>query len=74
MGAPGRTKIYEMFQTGHLKRISAGGRTLVEGDSLRALLLGDTPAAAAAAALPKAKAKAGTDRLTGTAAASASAT
>ena len=38
MGGPGRTKIYELAKGGHLKLIHVGGRTKVEGDSLRALL------------------------------------
>ena len=38
MGGPGRTKCYELNAEGKLKFIRAGGRTLVDGDSLRALL------------------------------------
>jgi hypothetical protein len=38
MGAPGRTKIYELAKIGSLKLIVVAGRTMVDGDSLRALL------------------------------------
>ena len=38
MGAPGRTKIYELAKAGRLKLLHVAGRTLVDGDSLRALL------------------------------------
>ena len=38
MGAPGRTKLYELEARGQLKFIRVAGRTLVDGDSLRALL------------------------------------
>ena len=38
MGLPGRTKIYELFRDGKLKRISVAGRTMIDGDSLRRLL------------------------------------
>lgn len=38
MGAPGRTKIYELAKCGQLKLIKVAGRTLIEGNSLRALL------------------------------------
>jgi hypothetical protein len=38
MGAPGRTKIYEMAQRGELILLRVAGRTLVSGDSLRELL------------------------------------
>ena len=38
MGAPGRTKIYEMARQGQLRLIKVAGRTLVDGNSLRALL------------------------------------
>ncbi len=42
MGAPGRTKIYELAKQGQLKLLHVAGRTLVDGASLRALL-GVTP-------------------------------
>ena len=42
LGAPGRTTIYLLFKSGRLKRVDAGGRTMVEGDSLRALLSATT--------------------------------
>jgi hypothetical protein len=38
MGAPGRTKIYEMAKAGKLRLIKVAGRTMVDGNSLRALL------------------------------------
>ncbi len=38
MGGPGRTKIYELAKAGKLQLIRVGGRTLIDGDSLRALL------------------------------------
>jgi hypothetical protein len=38
MGAPGRTKIYALAKDGRLKLLHVAGRTLVDGDSLRALL------------------------------------
>jgi hypothetical protein len=38
MGGPGRTKLYQLAKSGRLKLIHVGGRTLVDGDSLRALL------------------------------------
>ena len=38
MGAPGRTKLYELAKNGKLKMLSVGGRTMVDGNSLRALL------------------------------------
>ena len=38
MGAPGRTKIYELAKSGSLKLLKVAGRTLVDGASLRALL------------------------------------
>jgi hypothetical protein len=38
MGGPGKTKIYEMAKSGELKMIRVAGRTLIDGDSLRALL------------------------------------
>jgi hypothetical protein len=40
MGAPGRTKIYALLGKGVLKRLRIAGRTMIEGDSLRALLRG----------------------------------
>ena len=38
MGAPGRTKIYELAKCGKFKLLHVAGRTLVDGASLRALL------------------------------------
>ena len=38
MGGPGRTKTYELAAEGKLRLIRVAGRTLVDGDSLRALL------------------------------------
>jgi len=38
MGAPGRTKIYELAKRGELKLLHVAGRTLVDGASLRELL------------------------------------
>jgi hypothetical protein len=38
MGAPGRTKIYELAKTGELTLVRIGGRTMVTGTSLRSLL------------------------------------
>lgn len=38
MGAPGRTKIYALAKEGRLTLLHVAGRTLVKGDSLRALL------------------------------------
>jgi hypothetical protein len=40
MGGPGRTKIYELVKAGKLRLVKIGGRSLIEGDSLRALLRG----------------------------------
>ena len=40
MGGPKRTKLYQLAAQGRLKLVRAGGRTLVDGDSLRALLRG----------------------------------
>ncbi len=40
MGAPGTTTIYSLFKSGKLKKVRVCGRTLIEGDSLRALLRG----------------------------------
>jgi hypothetical protein len=42
MGAPSRTKIYQLAKLGKLTLVRGCGRTLVSGDSLRALL-GVTP-------------------------------
>ncbi len=41
MGAPGRTKIYDLAKEGKLKVLHVAGRTLVCGVSLRALLSAD---------------------------------
>jgi hypothetical protein len=38
MGGPGRTKTYELAAQGKLRLVRVAGRTLVDGDSLRALL------------------------------------
>jgi len=38
----GRTKIYELIRDGKLKASRAAGRTLILGDSLRALLSADS--------------------------------
>lgn len=38
MGAPGRTKIYELGRAGKLRLLKVAGRTLVDGQTLRALL------------------------------------
>jgi len=38
MGGPSRTTIYKLAKNGHLKLVKLGGRTLIEGDSLRSLL------------------------------------
>jgi hypothetical protein len=40
LGLPGRTTIYKLFDEGKLKKIKVARRTLIEGDSLRALLRG----------------------------------
>jgi predicted DNA-binding transcriptional regulator AlpA len=39
MGGPARTTIYKLAREGRLKLVKLGGRTLVEGDSVRNLLL-----------------------------------
>jgi hypothetical protein len=44
MGAPGKTKIYQLAESGRLKLFSVDGRTMISGDSLRALLGADTAA------------------------------
>jgi excisionase family DNA binding protein len=38
MGLPGKSKIYEMIADGTLKTVKVGGRTLLKGDSVRAVL------------------------------------
>ena len=38
LGGPGKTRIYELAQEGKLRLVRVGGRTLIDGDSLRALL------------------------------------
>ena len=40
MGGIGRTLLYKLAQEGRLRLLKAGGRTLVCGDSLRALVAG----------------------------------
>ena len=42
MGGPARTKLYELAAAGKLKLVRVHGRTLVDGDSLRALLRNGT--------------------------------
>jgi hypothetical protein len=49
MGAPGKSKIYELAASGRLKLFNIDGRTMVNGDSLRALLAVDQEAAPQAA-------------------------
>ena len=44
MGGPGRTKTYELAAANKLKLVRIDGMTLVDGDSLRALLAGLTVA------------------------------
>ncbi len=38
LGGPGKTKLYDLARDGKLRLVRVGGRTLVEGDSLRTLL------------------------------------
>jgi excisionase family DNA binding protein len=38
MGLPGKSKIYEMVRDGELTFIKVGGRTMLTGDSVRAVL------------------------------------
>jgi hypothetical protein len=40
MGGPGRTKTYELAAQGKLRLVHVAGTTLIDGDSLRALLRG----------------------------------
>ncbi len=40
LGAPGRTTIYDLAKAGKLRLLKVAGRTMVDGDSLRALLRG----------------------------------
>ncbi len=40
MGGPARTKLYELVKAGKLRLVKIGGRSLIEGDSLRKLLRG----------------------------------
>jgi hypothetical protein len=42
MGGPRRTKLYELAAAGQLRLVKVAGRTLVDGDSLRALLRNGT--------------------------------
>ncbi|TLU71224.1 helix-turn-helix domain-containing protein [Lichenicoccus roseus] len=42
MGGFGRTLLYKLAKEGRLRLLKAGGRTLVCGDSLRALIAGRT--------------------------------
>jgi hypothetical protein len=41
IGGPARTKTYELIKQGKLKAIVVGGRRLICGESLRALLRGE---------------------------------
>jgi hypothetical protein len=41
LGGPGRTKIYALAKLGQLKLVEVAGRTMVEGESGRALLRGE---------------------------------
>jgi hypothetical protein len=41
LGGPGRTKIYELAKLGQLKLVTVAGRTMVDGESGRALLRGE---------------------------------
>ncbi len=41
MGGPRRTALYKLAAEGRLKLVKVAGRTLVDGDSLRALLRGE---------------------------------
>ena len=38
LGAPGRTSLYKLAAAGKLKMLKVAGRTMIDGDSLRALL------------------------------------
>lgn len=38
MGGPGRTQLYLLAKRGELRMLKVAGRTLIDGDSLRALL------------------------------------
>lgn len=38
MGGPARTTVYQLAKEGRLRLVRVAGRTLVDGDSLRALL------------------------------------
>lgn len=38
MGAPGKTTIYALFAKGTLRKVKVAGRTMIDGESLRALL------------------------------------
>ena len=38
LGGPGKTRVYELAEAGKLRLVRVGGRTLVDGDSLRTLL------------------------------------
>lgn len=40
MSGIGKTKLYELGRCGQLRMVKVAGRTLIEGDSLRALLRG----------------------------------
>ena len=40
MGGPRRTKLYALAGQGKIRLVNVAGRTLVDGDSLRALLRG----------------------------------
>ena len=38
LGGPGRTKVYELINSGKLKTVMVGGRRLINGDSFRDLM------------------------------------
>lgn len=38
MGGPGKTRCYALAKLGKLRLVRVGGRTLIDGDSLRTLL------------------------------------
>ena len=40
VGGPSRSQVYKLALLGKLKLVKVGGRTFVEGDSLRSLLRG----------------------------------
>ncbi|GGJ22635.1 helix-turn-helix domain-containing protein [Neoroseomonas lacus] len=50
LGGFGRTTCYALLKSGALKKVKVAGRTLVDGDSLRALLKTGTAGSVSAAA------------------------